>query len=246
SGIITDALRQIGCNLFTNNTAIEIRAENRKQSKERRKAKEVVLKDKKRIPCDLVIVAVGVKPNIKLTKNTPIKTNKGILVDKFLQTNVKNVYAAGDCSEAMDTVLGANRVLAIWPVALRQGKLAGYNMSQGKKQQYLGGLAMNAVELCALPTISVGLTNLQEKNCQSVEVFDKAKSIYKKLVLKDNKIVGAILVGNIERAGIYTGLIKDKVDVSAFQDALLEKDFGLVYLPKEYRKHLVAREAAII
>ncbi len=86
SNIIENALKKIGCDLITNNTVIEIRGGDKR-------VKEVTLKNKQKIPVDLVIIAIGVKPNIELTKDTPIKTNKGILVNQFMQTNIKDVYA---------------------------------------------------------------------------------------------------------------------------------------------------------
>jgi NAD(P)H-nitrite reductase large subunit len=234
SNLIENALEKIGCRLLTNNTVVEIKSKNRKIN-------EVILKDKKKVGASLVIVAIGVRPNIELVENTPIATNKGILVDKFMQTSVKDIYAAGDCCEAKDLLLDINRPLAIWPVAVRQGKIAGYNMA-GVKREYPGSLAMNSVELCGIPTISVGETCLKGKDYQVLEYLNQDEFIYKKIVLKNNKIVGTILIGNIERAGIYTGLIKDRVDTTSFKEHLLREDFGLVSLPKEYRKHLVTGE----
>ncbi len=122
SSIIENALRKKGCKLIANNTVVEINGTNKKVN-------EVILKDKKNIPTDLVIIAIGVRPSIELVKNTPIKTNKGILVNAFLQTNVKDVYAAGDCCEAEDLITGVKRPIAIWPAAVRQGKIAGFNMA---------------------------------------------------------------------------------------------------------------------
>ena len=105
---------------------------------------------------------------------------------------------------------------------------------------------MNSVEICGIPTISVGEICHEGKNYQVLEHFNQEKSVYKKIVLKNERIVGAIFVGDIERAGIYTGLIKDKVDAGSFKEYLLKEDFGLISLPKEYRKHLVKGETAII
>jgi len=238
SSIIEDALEKINGKLIMNNTVVEIKDKNKK-------IKEVILKDKKEITTELVIVAIGVRPSIELTKSTPIKTNRGILVDEHMQTNINGVYAAGDCCEAKDSLLNINRPLAIWPVAVKQGKIAGYNMA-GVKKEYLGSFAMNSVELCGIPTISVGETNPEGKDSQVLGHFDKENNTYKKIVLKDNKIVGVIFVGDIERTGIYTGLIKERVDITSFKENLLKEDFGLISLPKEYRKHLVAGEEAII
>lgn len=238
STIIENALEKINCKLITSNTVIEIKGKNKE-------VKDVILKDKKKISTKLVIVAIGVRPNIELVKGTPIKTNRGILVDEHMQTNIKNIYAAGDCCEMKDLLLKINHSIAIWPVAIGQGKIAGFNMA-GKRIEYKGSFAMNSVELCKIPTISVGESCLEGEGYQVIEHFEQKKSIYKKIVLRNERIVGVIFVGDIERAGIYTGLIKDKVDTSSFKEHFLKEDFGLISLPKEYRKHLVAGEAATI
>jgi NAD(P)H-nitrite reductase large subunit len=238
STIIESALEKINCKLITSNTVIEIKGKNKE-------AKDVILKDKKKISTKLVIVAIGVRPNIELVKGTPIKTNRGILVDEHMQTNIKNIYAAGDCCETKDLLLKINHPIAIWPVAIGEGKIAGFNMA-GRKIEYKGSFAMNSVELCKIPTISVGESCLEGEGYQVIEHFEQKKSIYKKIVLRNERIVGVIFVGDIERAGIYTGLIKDKVDTSSFKEHFLREDFGLISLPKEYRKHLVAGETAII
>ena len=246
SGIIETRLEKIGCKLIANNTITEIKGKNKK-------VKEVVLKDKKRVPTDLVIVAIGVIPNIELAKNTSIKTNKGILVNDYMETNVRDIYAAGDCCEAKDLLLEMNRPIAIWPVAVRQGKIAGYNMAlrlcsgqAGIKKEYQGSFPMNSVELCGVSTISVGNSFAENESYQVLDYFKPEKSVYRKIVLKKGRIIGAIFVGDIERAGIYTGLIKDKIDVSDFKENLLKEDFGLISLPGEYRKHLVTGEVAIL
>jgi NAD(P)H-nitrite reductase large subunit len=193
----------------------------------------------------MVVIAVGVTPNIGLVESTPIAVKKGIIVDDYMQTNIKNVFAAGDCCEARDLLSGTNRNVALWPLAVRQGRIAGYNMA-GVDRQYDGSLQMNAIELCGIPTVSVGETRSIEKGDRVLEQFDENRRIYKKVILRGNRIVGAIFVGEIGRAGIYTGLIKDEAEVTAFEDSLLGEDFGLISLPKQYRKHLVSGEVAMI
>lgn len=238
SAIIESALKKMGGRLISRNTVVEIKGREKR-------VKEVVLKDKKRIPADLLIMAIGVRPNITLAKGTPIKTNKGILVNSFMQTSVSDIYAAGDCCESKNLLSGLNQPMAIWPAAVRQGRIAGLNMA-GIREEYPGGLAMNAVELCGIPTISVGETCPEGEGYKVLEYSEPGKSIYKKIVIRENRIVGAIFVGAIERAGIYTGLIKDRVNIATFKEHLLKEDFGLISLPKDYRKHLVTEEMAII
>ena len=95
---------------------------------------------------------------------------------------------------------------------------------------------MNSVQLAGIPTISFGITN--PSGGEDYEVLskkDERNNFYRKIVLKNNRIVGAIFLGKIERAGIFSGLIKDKIDVSSLKDELLSDEFGLLVLPAEYR-----------
>lgn len=235
SEILEIALSKQGCRVIKKDTVVGIIAGNGK-------IREIVLKSNRNIPTELLVIAIGVQPNLDLVKDTPIKFNRGIIVDKYMQTTVKNIYAAGDVAEGKDFLLEKNSVLAIWPVAARQGKIAGLNMAR-KITPYEGSLIMNSVELAGIPTISFGITNVSES--EGFEILSKKdieKSLYRKIVLKDNRIVGAIFLGKIERAGIFSGLIKDKIPVSTFKKDLLSDDFGFLVLPSEYRKHRVRGE----
>lgn len=207
-----------------------------------------ILQDGERVNCDLLVFAIGVRPNVGLIPpESGIEVNQGILVEEHMRTSVPHVYAAGDCVEAYDMLLGENRPIAIWPNAYRQGHVAGCNMA-GKEKTYEGGFPMNSVEVGGLPTIAVGLTDPQENEdeYEIMEKYDREASTYKKLVLRGKRLVGLICVGDIDRAGIYTGLIRDQVDVSPFKDHLLSGNFGLISLPREYRKHIVVGEGIVV
>jgi NAD(P)H-nitrite reductase large subunit len=203
-----------------------------------------VLRDGERVNCDLVVFAIGVRPNTGLIpEDAGIKVERGICVDERMRTTAPHVYAAGDCAEAYDMLLGVNRPIAIWPTAYRQGYVAGSNMA-GAVKVYEGGFPMNSIEVCGVPTISVGLTDPREdpEQYEVLESYDRLAMVYKKLVLHSHRLVGAIFVGDIDRAGIYTGLIRDRVDVRPFKEHLLSGNFGLISLPRDYRKHLVVGE----
>jgi NAD(P)H-nitrite reductase large subunit len=239
SRIIENALNEIGCSIITSNTVREC------IEGEKGKVGAVMLKDGAKIGCDLVITAIGVRPRVDLVKGTPIKVNKGILVDRSLQTSIQDIYAAGDVIESFDLAMNAHRPVATLLNASRQGRIAGHNMAGGE-ETYEGCLAMNAVELANVPTISVGLTDpslLSDperlKDIEVLQDFREKEALYKKIIIEGHRIIGVILIGRIDRAGIYTGLIKDKVDISSVKDHLLLDDFGLLSLPKAYRKHLV-------
>ncbi|MCJ7471530.1 MAG: NAD(P)/FAD-dependent oxidoreductase, partial [Actinobacteria bacterium] len=154
------------------------------------------------------------------------------------------VYAAGDIIEGFDILLEENRNIAIWPLAVRQGNIAGSNMA-GNPVDYEGGFFMNSVEILGIPSISMGVTNLAMQDDNSIEIkkdFRPNQNLYKKIVIKDNKIIGVIMIGNIERAGIYSGLIKNKIDLSGVKENIFREDFGIIHLPTEYKKHLVVGE----
>lgn len=235
SEVLERALLRWGCRVIKEDTIV--RVEGRDGALE-----GVVLRSGQRIATRLLIVAIGVRPNLDLVEDTPINCDRGIVVDERMQTNIHGIYAAGDVAQGKDCLTSQNAVLAIWPVAARQGKVAGWNMA-GRDSRYEGLFAMNSVELAGIPTISFGITNPPEDSDYEVLLKkDERNGLYRKVVLKDGHIVGAIFLGKIERAGIFTGLIRYGVDVSSFKDELLSDQFGFLVLPAEYRKHMVTGE----
>jgi len=198
----------------------------------------VVMTDGKEIPCDLVVVAIGVIPRTDLVKETEIKINRGIVVDKSMQTSIPDVYACGDVAEAHDFLIDSNRLLPLWPLAHLGGRAAGYNMA-GKKAEYEGGTVMSSLKYFELPVIAVGDVNPEDTSDYEVLVELKPeKTVYRKILLKDNRIVGFIFLGEIEKAGILFRLLKNHVDVSTIKDSLLSEEFGIVTLPEQLRQEM--------
>jgi NAD(P)H-nitrite reductase large subunit len=198
----------------------------------------VVMSDGKEIPCDLVVVAIGVIPRTELVKETAVKLNRGIVVDRFMRTSIPDVYACGDVAEAHDFLINGNRLLPLWPLAHLGGQVAGYNMA-GKKAEYEGGTVMSSLKYFDLPVIAVGDVNPEDLSDYEVLVELKPeKTVYKKILLKDGAIVGFIFLGDLERAGIFFRLLKNHVDVSEIREALLSDDFGIVTLPEQLRQEM--------
>jgi NAD(P)H-nitrite reductase large subunit len=200
-----------------------------------------VLTSGEQVQCDLVIIAIGVIPRTELVAGTDVKTNRGILVDKFMRTNVSNVYASGDVAEAYDFLFGENRLLPLWPLAQLEGKVAGYNMA-GKKADYPGGTAMSALKYFGIPIISIGIANPKDDAYESLVKHEPARNVYRKIVLKDNAIVGVTLVNAIENAGVLFHLMKNRVNVKKFKQELLSDDFCLATLPRSLRRKLYPGE----
>lgn len=201
------------------------------------KVQSVTLDSGSRLPCQLVIMAVGVRPNTKLAVQAGLAVNRGILVDDEMRTSDNDIYAAGDVAEAFDPLLGECRPIAIWPAAFMQGEVAALNMA-GQNEKYDGSIPMNSIQVCGLPTISVGLISPPE-DAEVLEYRSPDGNSYRRMFIVGDRIVGAVFVGDIDRAGIITGLIRQGIDVSSFKEKLIQRDLGLLSLPKHYRKHIV-------
>ncbi|MCX6357228.1 MAG: FAD-dependent oxidoreductase [Candidatus Aureabacteria bacterium] len=190
------------------------------------------------IPCSHVLVAVGVRPRLELCRGTGIKTRTGILVDKFMATSVKGIYAAGDVTEAL-ALSGGRKNTPIWPLAYEQGRVAGGNMA-GEKKVYKPGTQMNSIEVFGLPLITLGDSASNIRGGEALTFRGRGTPVYKKILLKKNRIAGAIFVGEIERAGIIAGLMLDGTDVTTFREELLKESFGYIYVPRQNRARYIA------
>jgi NAD(P)H-nitrite reductase large subunit len=229
SSILEKGLKREGVHLITSNTVEAILGDGRVES--------VRLSNRKILMTQMVIVAIGVNPNIELFRDTSLRIEKGILVNERMETNIPDVYAAGDVVEAYDKILKCHRTIPIWPNAYLQGKVAGYQMAGNEGYRYGGGFMMNSIEVAHIPTISIGLTNPpSEDGYQVMKRFDRHSNTYRKVVLKGNRIVGALFTGQIDRAGIVTGLLRDGIEVRGFKKELLSEQFGFISLPKSLRK----------
>jgi NAD(P)H-nitrite reductase large subunit len=187
----------------------------------------------------MVVIAVGVKPNIEFLNGSGIKTDRGILVNSNMETNIKNIYAAGDCTAAKEILTGKTMPIPIIPLASQQGMTVGCNMA-GKKKEYKGGLSLNALQFGGAQIISYGFIR-DEANGEILKKLDEKQGIYKKIIIKKNKITGAVFVRAIERAGIFRYLIENKVDIGKYKDKLLEPDFNWAHVQNETRDQLFLR-----
>ncbi len=186
--------------------------------------KAVRLDSGKVIACHIVVVGKGVAPNIKLVKETDIKTNEGILTDEYMRTNIPEIYTCGDVAETFDVTFNEKSVNALWPIAVEQGKIVGANIA-GENLRYDGSVGMNSVEFFGLPVVSLGITKSKEP-LEDLVAFDSKSQVYKKLLIRENLLVGAILVGKISASGVYLNLIREKIDISKIKDKLLNESFA--------------------
>jgi len=200
----------------------------------------VVLKNGETLPCDILIMAVGVKPNTEIALTAGVKINRGITVNEYMETSVKNIFSAGDCVESLDLLSNQNKVLALWPNAYMQGETAGSNMA-GVKNEFKGSFAMNAIGFFGIQLISAGIVDPKDEKCK-IYIEENEKDItYKKLVVEDNKLLGFALLNLPDRAGIYTSLINDQIKLNSLNYDITKKDIGLNVFPQDIRHNKMFR-----
>ena len=177
---------------------------------------------KTKLDCDMVVIAIGVTPNIELVKDFDIKVNKGIIVDSMMQTNIKDIYAAGDITEVTEQIEGKQGLYAIWPNAIEQGRIAGLNM-MNKNTAYDGAEVVNVLDIFDTPVVTMGRTSHDIGKCEMISRFTTQTS--KKILLKNNKIIGLQYVGTIRNAGTFYSLMKKGTNVSDIKERLLDDNF---------------------
>jgi NAD(P)H-nitrite reductase large subunit len=225
------ALEAAGVDIITGHTATSI------NSYFPGEASSVSLDDGRSLPCDMVIIAVGVQPRLDFIKSSSVEVNRGIVVDKHMATSVPDAYACGDVAEAFDFVYGENRLTPIWPNAYTGGRTAGRNMA-GIPEEYPGGTAMNALKYFGLKIVSAGLVIPPDDSYETI--LESHDDIYRKIILRNGRIAGLVFAGDIEKSGIIYNLMKDGIDVSSFKETLIADDFGLTSLPAEVRQSILA------
>jgi len=189
----------------------------------------VLLDNGHEIPAGMAIVSAGVRPCIDLVKKAGGKVGAGIEVDDLLATSIHHVYAAGDCIEIKDAVSGDVIPSALWPLAVEQGRFVAYNIL-GKDRPYpLPLVRMNATQFGKIPIISAGIIG---DSSELLTHEDPVNQTHRRLFFKDDFLVGYILIGDVEGAGIYTELVKKRWPVGQLKHKLLKGTISSVELMK--------------
>jgi len=226
--IIKKRIEDLGITTVTGEKAIQFTGNGQVKS---------VVTDSREINCDMVVLAVGVKPAMELAQKAGIEIGLlgGIKVDPQMMTNLPDIYAAGDVAETYDISRDSNWINAIWPCAVEQGRIAGLNMA-GRKTSYEGSLRRNSIgNFIGVPAISMGVTHAEAcSSCEGGDEFQeirrRTKETYKKLILKNGRIVGAILVGQTQKAGLFSILLKRKINVADTLSILMSKSLNFMDL----------------
>ena len=191
------------------------------------------LKSGKEIAFDILVVAVGVRPNVELVKDAGGKVGRGILTDDRQETSLKDVYAAGDCTESYDITAQTSRILALLPNAQFQGACAGANMAGGEVH-FTNAVPMNAIGFFGSHILTAG-------SYFGDSYVEKSGDTYKKLFYSENKLNGFILVNKPEKAGIYTSLLRNATPLDEVDFEALKKEPALMAFSAQYRAEKLSR-----
>src|SRR3989304_5893932 len=221
--VLQRLIEKMGINIVLNAQSDEVLGED--------KVAGLKLKDGRNVDCNLIIISAGITPRIEIAKEAGISVNKGIIVNERFETNVKGIYAAGDCAEFQ------GRIYGLWTASTEQGTVAGNNIA-GVDTVYSGTTPSTTLKIVGIDLTSIGVVNPPSptsplegegkgEGYRELIREDGSDDIYKKLVIKDGKIVGAILLGDTKDVRAVGKLIKNNVDVSKYEDKLVDSKFDL-------------------
>lgn len=233
SKMIENVMKEKGINIVTGKTVKKIQGKTQDEDE----VHKVILDNNEKLYCDYVVFATGVVPRTELVKETRVQVKNGIIVDSSMRTTQPDVYACGDVTESYDYVLDEHRLLPLWPIAYMGGRVAGHNMA-GKKSVYQGGTAMNSLNYFGVPIMASGIIPSKEGSFEFLTHMSQEKNAYRKIVLKENVVVGMLLVNEIKGAGLINYLMRNRVNVKNFKIHLATESFSLANLPAGLREKM--------
>ena len=218
--IVENEIKNRGVNIYLNEEVLEFKGE-------QGKIKSVLLKSGKEIPADLAIITIGMRPNIEFLKESGVFVEKGVIVNEYLQTNIPNIFAAGDVAQIYDSLYDTSILHPTWGNAKKQGKIAALNM-MGERKRYGGTIPLQTIKIFGFIAIAAGITH-SKKNFDEMLLVSFEKGLARKFVLKNGKIVGILVLGKNLNKKILKPLIKkavsNMVDINNNKNRLLNFDF---------------------
>ncbi|MCK4555868.1 MAG: FAD-dependent oxidoreductase, partial [Candidatus Aminicenantes bacterium] len=164
------------------------------------------------------LVAAGVRPNLRIAQEAGLETDRGLVVDDYLQSSHPDIWAAGDITQH------AGRVYGIIPASFNQARIAALNVL-GQRQKYEGTIPSNTLKVLGIDLTSVGMVNPEDESFEELREENADKGTYKKIVIKNGEVCGLICIGTKKGVSEISRLISRKANVEKWKDSLLEDDF---------------------
>ncbi|ALC81273.1 MULTISPECIES: nitrite reductase large subunit NirB [Bacillus] len=183
------------------------------------RAEGLSFKDGTSIQADLVVMAVGIRPNCHLAKESGISTNRGVIVNDFMQTDLPNIYAVGECVEHDGNTYGLVAPL------YEQAKVLANFICGNETKPYRGSVVSTQLKVSGVEVFSAG-DFLEGQDKKAIKIFDEQDGIYKKIVLKENQIVGAVLFGDSSEGSRLFSMIQKQADISNTEKVSILQPIG--------------------
>lgn len=194
-----------------------------------KKSVEGIITDKRKIKCDAVVLAIGIRPNVDLARQAGIEIGEkgGIRVNDRMMTNIQDIYACGDCVETIDSVTNQPTLILLWHNAKRQGEIAGYNCVSVSKQ-YAGSTSVVSLNMFDTWASSIGSPAANFKDGEIKFIEKECKEFYYRIVIVDGIIVGAQSIGKIEDMGVLLPLLRKGYGLDKLKKIIENREFLLV------------------
>jgi nitrite reductase (NADH) large subunit len=216
--LLRSALEARGISFFTKADTEEIEGDERVEG--------VRLVDGRMIEADFVVLAIGIRPNIEIARAAGLQVNRGILVGDDMCTSDPSIFAVGECIEHNGQVFGL--VAPIW----EQAKVCGARLAGDQRSVYEPPPVFTSLKITGIDVFSAGALAASDEADEEITLHDAQRGIYKKLILRGERIVGSVLYGHVADGPWYVQLMRDKTNVAAFRDRLV---FGRALAERTFR-----------
>jgi nitrite reductase (NADH) large subunit len=179
------------------------------------KAKGVAFKDGSSLDVDFVVIAAGIRPNVELGRKAGLQVNRGIVVNDFMETSNPDIFAVGECVEHNGACYGLVAPL------FEQGKVLAATITGNKGPVYSGTIQAAKLKIMGVDVFSAGDFSEKSPGSDAVRYEDPALGIYKKLIVRDGKLAGVILVGDTSESHRYVEWLRSSTDLTAMRRKLL-------------------------
>ncbi len=196
--------------------------------------KGVEMKNGDFLPCDLLLITVGVEPNTGFIDKKLLASNKFISVNRHMQTDIEGIYAAGDVCESYDLIYNTVRHMPLWPNAYWQGRFAGLSIL-GIPYDFHGHVSMNSIGYKDLPMMSAGIVEDPGLPIEHIKQADTRS--YRRFNFQGERLVGMLFVGDVEDKGVLAHLLKHQELVPHLKEKIQNEDFSFLDYPQEYQTH---------
>lgn len=195
------------------------------------------------IEYDFLVMAAGMRPDLALLNDSGIEIDRGIKVDPGMATNIHGIYAAGDVTVFENQIEGRAEIHAHWVNAFKQGRIAGNKMAGGAAEPY-EPMFLNSLDVMGLPIIAIGASRIDNPVDADIYVSENpSRPSYKRLVLKDGKLIAATFVNDVQNAGVFHYFLKEQIDIGDIAGSLFDRGIdGMEFLYKHHNEIVAGKD----